>query len=121
MPTRIKYAFILRLQDEKILTKASAGKIKKYQSEAGKIRSKILISALKPDERKKITSPSHGKWLSLCDDSKIIYVVCVPTKYSEKLANQFLDVIHSINKFQRSVEYNFPNQSQAKNRLMKEK
>lgn len=92
MPTRLKYAFAIRLTDELILTKGSAGKISKYESEAKKIKSKVLISALKKDERKKITSPSHGKWYSLCDESKVVYVVCVPNKYSEKLANQFLDV-----------------------------
>lgn len=94
MPTRLKYTFILRIKDELVLTKGSAGKISKYQPEANKIKSKLLISALKPDERKKITSPSNGKWLSLCDDHQIIYVVCVPNKYSEKLANQFLDVTY---------------------------
>jgi hypothetical protein len=90
--TNIKYSFILRLKDSEIVVAGSAGKAKKYQSEAKKIRQKLLLSALKKSERKKINSPSHGKWLGVCDANKIIYVVCVPTTYSEKLGNQYLDV-----------------------------
>jgi hypothetical protein len=74
------------------LTKASAGKIDKYQPEANKIKTKLLISALKSNERKKIESPNHGKWLSLCNEDLIIFTVCVPSNYSERLGNQFLDV-----------------------------
>lgn len=89
--TKIKYAFLLRLEDEALLTKASAGDINKYETEAKKIKTKLLISALKPDERKKIESPKHGKWLSLCDKNKIIFTVCITKNYSETLGNQFID------------------------------
>lgn len=87
MSTKIKYAFLLRLEDEAVLIKASAGDIKKYETEAKKIKTKLLISALKPDERKKIESPKHGKWLSICDANKIIFTVCVTKNYSERIGN----------------------------------
>jgi hypothetical protein len=103
MPTKIKYAFVLRLEDSAVLTKGSAGKIEKYQSEANKIKTKLLISALKPDERKKIESPNHGKWLGLCNKDQIIFTVCLPKKYSERLGNQFLDVSGGFKQFKNGL------------------
>lgn len=92
MSINVKYAFALSTEDSKILVKGSAGQMDKYSSEANKITTKLIISALKPSERKKIESPNHGKWLSLCDTQEYIFTVCVAENYSERIANQFLDV-----------------------------
>jgi len=117
--THIRYAFILRLKDSEILVAGSAGKASKYQKEARKIRQKLLLSALKLSERKKINSPSFGKWLSVCDANKLIYCVCIPSAYSEKLGNQFLDVKpHPLfNPFPKTSKQNFP----EKKKISKEK
>jgi hypothetical protein len=93
MSINIKYSYVLRIDDSKVLVKGSAGKSDKYTTEANKITTKLIISALKPGERKKIESPNHGKWLSLADSDDCLFTVCVAHDYSERLANQYLDVI----------------------------
>ena len=92
MSIKIKYAYALRLEESEILVKGSAGKVEEFQKEANQVKTKLLISGLQSDERKKIESPNHGDWLSLCGEDKIIFTVLVPRNYSERLANQFLDV-----------------------------
>ena len=88
----VRFVMFIRLEDTKTLIYGSGGKASKYEKEAMKIKTKLLMSALKPDERKKINSPKHGKWLTLCDEKMILYSVCLAKKYEENLGNQFLDV-----------------------------
>jgi hypothetical protein len=93
MAMNVKYSFVIRTDDSKVLVKGTLDKTDKYTTEANKITTKLVISSLKPGERKKIESPNHGNWLSLCGSEELIFAVCVAKDYSERLANQFLDVI----------------------------
>ena len=87
----LKFVMFIRLEDTKTMISGSGGKVSKYEKEAKKIKTKLLISPIKPDERMKIISPKHGKWISLCDDKMILYSVCLAKEYDENLGNQFLD------------------------------
>lgn len=88
----IKYAFVLSIDESQILVSGSAGKIQEYEAEASKVKTKLLVAAMKPDERKPIPSPDHGKWRCFCNHQKLVFAVCTPSTYSERLSNQFLDV-----------------------------
>jgi hypothetical protein len=89
----LKYAFVLSVEDSKFLVSASSGQISTFESEASKIKTKILVASMKVDERKKFPSPDHGKWHTYCNHQRLVFAVCIPSTYSERLANQFLDVL----------------------------
>ena len=91
-PVNIKVAFVLSVEDSLILVSGSAGKIQDYDAEVSKVKTKLLVAVMKPEERKKVPSPDHGKWHCYCNHQKLIFAVCIPGTFSERLSNQFLDV-----------------------------
>ena len=88
----IKVAFVLSIDESQILVSGSAGKIQDYEAEISKVKTKLLVAVMKPEERKRVPSPDHGKWQCYCNHQKLIFAVCIPGTYSERLSNQILDV-----------------------------
>ena len=87
----LKYGLILRPADGEVLIKGSiCPSPKPYAKEAKKIIKKLYEADLRSDERKKIVSPKHGKWLAECDDQSVIHVCLISEDYPERLGYKFL-------------------------------
>ena len=68
-----KYQFVLNNSCDTILASVEENSNDSIKKEFSKIKAKLKQTKLQPNERKKVNSKKHGKWLCFCGQDNRIY------------------------------------------------
>lgn len=92
MGDQVLYAAIVRSSDRETLIQGSpCSPGNGYDKGFLKLKERMVDAGLQPNERKRIMTADNTTWVCECDGNKILYLILVAEKYSERLAYQFIN------------------------------
>lgn len=91
MGDNLLYSAIVRSSDRETLLGGTVCQGHNSEKDFPKIKEHMLGANLLPNERKKLIAADKSGWFCECDGNKVLFIVNVVDKYSDRLAYQYLN------------------------------